>query len=141
MLEKHLKIQRGRFRKKIKINKHNIPNIFELIDVCYSKSGDFGFVTLNKSVRKTYENRFEYTAIDISINDKSLIVVYPKEIDIDEYQEVLNENLNKTWKITNEEVGVDFWWDISNDIFFSTHENIIWIIDAVCSSIKYLDKS
>ena len=141
-------IQRGTFKKKHKnIDKSNIPIVSRFINLDPMGSAEFEFGSLPISLRNIHKDRFDYTANQIVVGDMDLIVIHLKSMDINEYREMLikikcHEIICKEWVFTNfEEFKVNFWWDLSNNIFFSTEKEIVWIMDAVCASVEYMDKA
>lgn len=128
------------------IDKQNIPKVSEFIDFEYIRSIKFEFEVLLKSIQKVYDNRFEYTAITTTIDNEKYIIVYHKEINSDEYIDVLKKIKNhdilcKESVFSKYKTSItNFWWDLTNDIFFSTSEDVVFILDSICSSIKFLNK-
>ncbi len=148
IIRKPYLIQRGKFRTKYeKIDKNNIPIVSEFIVLDSMGSAEFEFGSLPISLRKVHKNRFDYTANKVMVGDMDLTVIHPKGVDINEYRELLvkiksYEIICKEWVFTNfKDLHINFWWDLNNNIFFSTKKEIVWIMDSVCASIKYMDKA
>ena len=124
-------IQRGVIKQPIKTN----VRLSQAVKLDYMGSAEFEFGALPKSLRRIESKLMKYVCRHkVKIDDELIFsIAYPSEFDIDKYTIYLKEirvgnhqlkegTSFEIYAAKNKYNNFDFWWDIDNDVMWSTNK-------------------